>query len=177
MSSDEESDYPSDVEDQANDAGRFGSGNDGLRNPFTRLSADSAREHAAYNVRMLLAHQGFEGGHRVAVDVLTDALGEFLSNLGRMLRLYSDRYASSMSAEEIILHTLHESGTPDVHSLENYIKNDVERYGTKMTDLLRKLRSSYREQFNMSTERGVIEDEALFADNGEALVAEGLPRG
>lgn len=144
---------------------------------IARISAESAREHAEYNVRMMLAHQGFEGGHRGAVDTLTDALGEFFGNMGRMLRIYSDRYATSMSAEEMVLHTLQESGGADVQSLENYIKNDVERYGSKMSDLLRKLRSSYREQFNLSTERGVIEDEALFRDDGEALVAGGFAEG
>ncbi|KAJ1025225.1 hypothetical protein NDA16_002729 [Ustilago loliicola] len=169
MSSDEESDYPSDPEDDTCPTSSFES----TRNPFTKVSAESAREHASYNVRLILAHQGFEGGHRGAVDVLTDTLGEFLGNMGRMLRLYSDRYANAMSAEEMILHTLQETQGADVLSLENYIRNDVERYGSKMSDLLRKLRSSYREQFSLSTERGrgVIEDEALFADNGEALVA------
>lgn len=167
MSSDEESDYPSDVEDPSAPALGF----EPPQNPLARISAESAREHAEYNVRMVLAHQGFEGGHRSAVDTLTDALGEFLGNMGRMLRIYSDRYASSMSSEEMILHTLQETSGADVLTLENYIRNDVERYGSKMSDLLRKLRSSYKEQFNLSTERGVIEDEALFADNGEALVA------
>ncbi|KAJ1022251.1 hypothetical protein NDA13_005164 [Ustilago tritici] len=174
MSSDEESDYPSDPEDDASWS-RFGQ----IRNPFTRISAESAREHASYNVRLILAHQGFEGGHRSAVDVLTDTLGEFLGNMGRMLRLYADRYATSMSAEEMILHTLQETQGTEVAGLENYIKNNVERYGSKMSDLLRKLRSSYREQFTLSTERGrgVIEDEALFADNGEALVAGNFAEG
>jgi transcriptional activator SPT7 len=162
MSSDEESDYPSDDEVEPREP---------ARHPLARISGASAHEHASYNVRMLLAHHGFEGGHRAAVDVLTDALGEFMGNLGRMLRIYSDRYASSMSAEEMVLHTLHEGGGADVRGLENYIRNDVERSGTKTAELLRKLRSSYREQFSLSTERGVIEDEALFADNGEALVA------
>lgn len=170
MSSDEEdSDYPSDVEDTSSPVSTFDP--PPRRHPLARISAESAREHASYNVRTLLAHQGFEGGHRGAVDVLTDALGEFIGNMGRLLRIYSDRYASSMSAEEMVLHTLQESGGTDVIGLENHIRNDVERYGSKMADLLRKLRGSYREQFNQSTERGVIEDEALFADNGEALVA------
>ncbi|CDS01567.1 hypothetical protein [Sporisorium scitamineum] len=170
--SDEESDYPSDPEDHPSHHHQpNGISTTTMRNPLARISAESAREHAAYNVRMMLAHQGFEGGHRGAIDVLTDVLGEFMGNMGRMLRVYSDRYASTLSSEEMILHTLQECGGSDVLSLENYIRNDVERYGSKMTDLLRKLRNSYREQFNQSTERGVIEDEALFADNGEALVA------
>ncbi|GAC96067.1 hypothetical protein PHSY_003646 [Pseudozyma hubeiensis SY62] len=174
MSSDEESDYPSDPEDTPPHHQHINGTAAALRNPLARISAESARDHASYNVRMMLSHAGFEGGHRCAVDTITDALGEFLGNMGRMLRIYSDRYASSLSAEEMILHTLQECGNFSVASLENYIRNDVERYGTKMSELLRKLRSSYREQFNMSTERGVVEDEALFADNGEALVAGGF---
>lgn len=171
MSSDEESDYPSEPEDCAHQPnGPFLR----LRNPFSRMSAESARDHASYNVRLMLSHAGFEGGHRSAVDTLTDTLGEFLGNMGRMLRIYSDRYASMLSAEEMVLHTLQECGNASVASLENYIRNDVERYGSKMSDLLRKLRSSYREQFNLSTERGVVEDEMLFADNGEALIAGGF---
>ncbi|CBQ69283.1 related to transcription regulator SPT7 [Sporisorium reilianum SRZ2] len=177
MSSDEEeSDYPSDAEDSArpqpNGIGPAASA--APRNPLARVSAESAREHAAYNVRMMLAHQGFEGGHRGAVDVLTDALGEFLGNMGRMLRIYADRYAATLSAEEMILHTLQECGGADVRTLENYLRNDVERNGSKMGELLRRLRTSYREQFSVSTERGAIGDDALFADNGEALVAGGF---
>ncbi|PWY99938.1 Bromodomain-domain-containing protein [Testicularia cyperi] len=170
MSSDEESDYPSDVEDEDDEQQRLGRF-EPPRHPLARISPDSVRDHMAYNTQTILAHQGFEGGHRVAVEVMTDVMGEFLMNLGRMMRIYTDKYATKMSSEEIILHTLQESGSLNVLGLENYIKTDVERYGSKMADLLRKLRQSYREQFNMSTERGVIEDDALFADGGEALVA------
>lgn len=165
MSSDEESDYPSDVEDDAHV--RI----EPARHPLARITTETVREHMSYNAQTVLAHQGFEGCHRVAADVMTDVMGEFLMNMGRILRIYTDRYANKMSPEELILHTLQESGGLDVLGLENYVRNDVERYGSKMGDLLRKLRQSYREHFNLSTERGVIEDDALFADGGEALVA------
>ncbi|EST09420.1 Bromodomain transcription factor [Kalmanozyma brasiliensis GHG001] len=166
MSSDEESDYPSDDDSPPTPPSA-------PRHPLSRISPTSAHDHASYNVRTLLAHAGFEGGHRVAVDVLTDALTDFLGSLGRMLRTYADRYAHTLSAEEMILHTLQESAGASVASLENYIRNDVERYGAKMGELLRKLRVGYRDQFERSTERGVVEDEALFAGDGEALVAGG----
>lgn len=172
-SDEEESDYPSEPEDPSHPQHLF----EPPQNPLRKLSPDSAREHIDHTVRMVLAHQGFEGGHRVAVDVLSDVLGEFLGSMGRLLKVYADRRAHDMSVEEMILHTLQETSNSTVHTLENYIRNDVERYSSKLTDLLRKLRSSYREQFNLSTERGVIEDEALFADNGEALVAGNFAEG
>ncbi|EPQ26711.1 uncharacterized protein PFL1_05690 [Pseudozyma flocculosa PF-1] len=173
VSSDEESDdYPSaDEDDEPPDAHLD-------RNPLARISPESAQDHLAWNTKNLLAHHGFEGGHRAAVDVLTDVMAEFLMNVGRTMRVYSDRYASKMSAEEMILHTLLESGNTDVAGLESYIRDDVERYGGKMGDLLRKLRQSYKEQLTQSAEKGVLEDDALFADGGEALMsgnfAEGL---
>lgn len=51
--------------------------------------------------------------------------------------------------QELILHTLYENGGTDIAGLESYIRDDVERYGGKMSDLLRRLRSSYREQLQV----------------------------
>ncbi|KAN0062669.1 Transcriptional activator spt7 [Thecaphora frezii] len=166
ISSDEESDdYPSAEEDgEPPDAHLH-------RYPLARISPESARDNAAWNAKHILAHHGFEGGHRAAVDVLTNVMIEFLMNIGRTLRIYADRYANKMSAEAMILHSLLESGNTNVVGLESYIRDDVERYGGKMSDLLRKLKQSYKEQLAQSTERGVLEDDALFADGSEALMS------
>ena len=138
-------------------------------NPYARISPASARAQISWNAQSLLAHHGFEGAHRAAADVLTNVMAEFLMNMGRTLRIYADRYARKMSAEEMILHSLLESGNTDVSGLESYIRDHVERYGAKMSDLLRKLRQSYRDQLQSTTDRAVVlDDEALDA---EALVS------
>lgn len=50
-----------------------------------------------------------------------------------------------MLCQEIILHTLFESGTTRIQDLERYIKDDVVRYGSRLGDLEKKLVGAYRE--------------------------------
>ncbi|KAG9050026.1 Transcriptional activator spt7 [Tulasnella sp. UAMH 9824] len=115
---------------------------------------------------MLLEHAGFEGASKAALNVLTAAAADYMMNLGKTLRLYADKHGQQMTPEEIILHTLFENGTMEVQELERYIKEDVERYGNKITELEKKLSQAYRE-----VEIGPIDD-ALASDR-DALVAGG----
>lgn len=48
--------------------------------------------------------------------------------------------------QEIILHTLTESGVPTVRDLDSYIRDDVERYGGRLSDLERKLSNAWQEE-------------------------------
>jgi transcriptional activator SPT7 len=48
-------------------------------------------------------------------------------------------------AQEIILHTLFESGITKIQDLERYIKDDVVRHGSRLVDLEKKLVGAYRE--------------------------------
>ena len=57
-----------------------------------------------------------------------------------LLDLFSDD-----ALKEIILHTLFESGITRVYDLERYVKDDVVRFGARMTDLEKKLGSAYLE--------------------------------
>lgn len=47
--------------------------------------------------------------------------------------------------QEIVLHTLFESGITHVQDLEHYITDDVVRYGTRLSELEKKLVGAYRE--------------------------------
>lgn len=138
---------------------------DVFRNPFAKLSNEGATDILESKTQYLLAHAGFEGVQRTAADVLTDVTAEYLMSMGRTLRMYTDQFAHEMSVEEIVLHTLFENGGMDVRSLESYIVDDVLRYGSKMSDLLRKLQASYRDTLN--TTNLTMEDEAYFAENAE----------
>lgn len=136
--------------------------------PAPRLSEAYALEQVRWQVQMLLAHVGFDGSHATAVQVLTDVAREFIMTLGRTLRVYSDRCAARMNPQEMVLHTLLETGNLRLDTLEHYIKNDVERYGARLRDWLRRLHAAYREQLQ-GLGRGALEDDALFARDGEAL--------
>lgn len=94
-------------------------------------------------------------------------------NIGRTMRSYSDRFAQEMSVEELILHALFENGGIDVRSLESYVADDVVRYGNKMTDLLRKLRTSYKDtlantDLTMADEAAYFGSTAAGMENGSA---------
>ncbi|CCM01012.1 uncharacterized protein FIBRA_03060 [Fibroporia radiculosa] len=113
----------------------------------------------------VLEHAGFQGTSKVALDVLTSVTSEYLLNVGRTIRFLTDKYARKMTPEEIILHTLFESGTTRIYELERYIKDDVVRYGSRLTELEKKLANAYRE----ATAEEAWDDDALFqiADDEE----------
>ncbi|KAM6502915.1 hypothetical protein JOM56_002892 [Amanita muscaria] len=111
----------------------------------------------------VLEHVGFQGTSRAALDVLAGVTKEYFFNVGRTIKFLSDKCSQSMTAEEIILHTLFESGTSKVQDLEHYIADDVRRHGTRLGDLEKKLVSAYRE----SAANEVQEDEGLFDEEEE----------
>lgn len=98
--------------------------------------------------------------------MLTHVAGEFIMNMGRTLQFLSEQKPSTMSPEvkcasfypslpifivtfalqEIILHTLSESGIPEVRRLDAYIRDDVERYGGRLVDLERKLNNAWQDE-------------------------------
>ncbi|GJE98207.1 hypothetical protein PsYK624_144300 [Phanerochaete sordida] len=107
----------------------------------------------------VLEHAGFQGTSKVALDVLAGVASDYLLNVGRNLQFLTEKYANKMTAEEIILHTLFESGvTRAPYDLERYIKEDVVRYGNRMNDLEKKLSHAYSE----ATADQAWDDEALF---------------
>ena len=103
------------------------------------------------------------GTSKAALDVFASVASEYLFNVGRTLRYLCDKYAKQMSAEvsdrthhalthliycdhqEIILHTLFESGITHIRDLERYITDDVTRYGTRLSELEKKLTNAYNE--------------------------------
>ncbi|KAG1734488.1 hypothetical protein EDB19DRAFT_2040881 [Suillus lakei] len=99
------------------------------------------------------------GTSSAALDVMVGVTSEYLLNVGRTLRFMCDKYAKSMTPEEIILHTLFESGVTRIQDLERYIKDDVVRHGSRLVDLEKKLVGAYRE----ATQVEVLDDDALFA--------------
>ncbi|KAI0785736.1 hypothetical protein C8Q75DRAFT_881942 [Abortiporus biennis] len=111
----------------------------------------------------VLEHVGFQGTSKAALDVLTSVTSEYLLNVGRTIRYLTDKYGNRMTAEEIILHTLFESGTTRIVELERYIKDDVLRHGARLLDLEKKLTNAYRE----ATTVEAWDDDALFRDEEE----------
>ncbi|KAJ4471549.1 SAGA complex protein [Lentinula aciculospora] len=111
----------------------------------------------------VLEHAGFQGTSKTALDVLSGVASEYLLNVGRTIKFLGDKFAHTMSPEEIILHTLFESGISEIQDLERYVADDVERYGSRLADLEKKLVGAYREVTSVET----LEDEGLFDEEEE----------
>ncbi|KLO15147.1 hypothetical protein SCHPADRAFT_939009 [Schizopora paradoxa] len=118
----------------------------------------------------ILEHSGFQSTSKAALDVFSGVATDFLLNVGRTIRFLCDNYSQTMSSEEIILHTLFESGIPQVQDLDRYITDDVVRYGTRLSELEKKLVSAYREVTTVEA----LDDDAFFAEDedeeGELLM-------
>ena len=101
--------------------------------------------------------------------MLTGVATEFFCNVGRTMRFLCDKYSEQMTPEEIILHTLFESGITHVCDLERYISDDVVRYGTRLRDLEKKLVNTYNDVVSatcMPMARSSVD--VLFAVNGNS---------
>ncbi|CAE6473133.1 unnamed protein product [Rhizoctonia solani] len=118
----------------------------------------------------VLQHAGFEGSSEAALNVLQHVVSDYLENVGRTFRFMIDTFGKNMSNEQIILHALAEHGISEVQEMERYVKDDVERYGTRLQDLERKLTNAYDEQ----TQAGAMEDDELFDEENENLVMGGF---
>jgi transcriptional activator SPT7 len=117
----------------------------------------------------------------LALDVVSDITVEYLSNVGRTLRLYLDKYSNMMTSEvchhvslfvvqqwvdvpkEMILHSLFESGVSRIQGLERYITDDVARHGNRLNELEKKITNVYQE----FTSSEAIDDDALFANEDD----------
>ncbi|KAH6897911.1 SAGA complex protein [Coprinopsis sp. MPI-PUGE-AT-0042] len=128
------------------------------------VGEDSAHDCLGWMSGKVLEHSGFQGTSKGALEVLTSVASDYLLNVGRTLRFMSDKYGKSMTPEEIILHTLFESGVSKVHELERFISDDVERYGARLSEMEKKLVGVYRD---VTAGHEVLEDEGLFEEEDE----------
>ncbi|KAF7308393.1 SAGA complex protein [Mycena chlorophos] len=127
------------------------------------VGSENAEQCMQWMGSKLLEHAGFQGTSKVALDVISTVASEYLLNVGRTLRYLSDKHSRTMTPEEIILHTLFESGVSHVNELERYVRDDVERYGSRLGDLEKKIDSVYTE----FTAGDVINDDTLFEEDEE----------
>ncbi|GJN91821.1 hypothetical protein Rhopal_004844-T1 [Rhodotorula paludigena] len=143
-----------------------------MRCPAT--APDAAREALRAVGAGVLEHAGFEGASGGALDVLGHLAGEYITNLGRTLRFYVDRYGNDLSERRILNQALAENGVPSPSHLSSHVSEDIDRYGARLNDTLSKLERARQEQLEgLSADdlaRADSADEALFANDGEAFL-------
>ncbi|KAG1793465.1 uncharacterized protein HD556DRAFT_1479090 [Suillus plorans] len=101
----------------------------------------------------VLDHEGFQGSFHILL-----CSSSWTSSAALDALVW---YAKSMMLEEIILHTLFESGVTRIQDLEQYIKDDVVWHDLRLVDLEEKFVGAYCE--TVKTQVEILNDDALFA--------------
>ncbi|KAL4810533.1 hypothetical protein BDV18DRAFT_131217 [Aspergillus unguis] len=137
------------------------------------------------SVAKVFYHTGFEEYQPSALDAATDMASDFFQKIGETLKSYmetpkvpiSDSVEASDASQwkraytepEMMLHTLSSVGI-DIEGLESYIKDDVERLGTKLVTAHDRLRSLLSELLRPVLQDGGEDGSMAFADGSEQFV-------
>lgn len=139
------------------------------------------------SVAKIFYHTGFEEYQPSALDAVTDMASDYFIKIGETLKEYMEapkvpvpdttdvpssgpvQYRTPYTQQEKILHTLAIMGT-DVESLESYIKDDVERLGTKLGVIHDRLRAHFAELLRPALNEGTGDGSNAFNDGSEQFV-------
>ncbi|KAI8461395.1 hypothetical protein BY996DRAFT_6667406 [Phakopsora pachyrhizi] len=137
---------------------------------FNSCMASSAGHQAMRQiVSLLIAHVGFDAAQTGALNCLTEVVVQYLSNIGRTLHYFADRFSSSLSASEMIYQTLRANGIGGLDELEGYVRDTTDRYSTKLNEILRKLQIGYVNGLAGPASK-VVGDDDFFSKDGEAMM-------
>ncbi|KAJ9211874.1 transcriptional regulator family: Bromodomain transcription factor [Paecilomyces variotii] len=139
------------------------------------------------SVGKLFYHAGFEEYQPSALDAVTDIASDFFKKIGETFKTYMEapkvpvsdpldtsapsatQFKPAYTEQEIILHTLSSVGI-DVESLESYIKDDVERLGTKLGVVHDRLRAHLTELLRPALADGGADGSNAFHDGSEQFI-------
>ncbi|CAO3653291.1 unnamed protein product [Mucor hiemalis] len=129
--------------------------------PPLSLNSDSSHQMCQKILSKLLAHAGFEGAKSNALNVLSDIMTDYITNIAKTLKCYWDDYGHHMNGDEMMLHTLYENGIMDISELENYVHDEVEKGSGRLDDVHRRLQTSYQDLLSGPTEKSVEDIDGL----------------
>ncbi|RDL31876.1 Bromodomain-containing protein [Venustampulla echinocandica] len=136
------------------------------------------------SVAELCYHAGFEELQPSALDVITDIAGDFFTKIARTVNVYREapkvpatgavaeagkKWQEHFTDEEVLLHTLSENGM-DVESLESYVKDDVERLGTKLGVMHERMKAHLSDLLRPALTDGGADGSGAFNDGSEQFV-------
>ncbi|ORY12751.1 hypothetical protein BCR34DRAFT_482165 [Clohesyomyces aquaticus] len=140
------------------------------------------------SVGKIFYHAGFEEFQPSALEAITDIAGHFFEKLVGSLGVYREtpkmksdipvptpdghmtNWVPRFTKEEAILHCLNANGV-DLETLETYVKDDVERLGTKLAGMHDRMRSHYAELLRPALDGNAGADGAgAFNDGSEQFV-------
>ncbi|KAI8908251.1 hypothetical protein DFJ77DRAFT_474363 [Powellomyces hirtus] len=132
--------------------------------PLLAMNKEAATAICQQSVSKILLHAGFDVASESALATLTDTFTDYFLNLGKTMRAFSDKFSKTMSAEDILTHTLQENGVETPSQLDQHVRLDIDRYGDKLTHLRRKLSYAYKDMVKDDEDAGDIDVEEAADD-------------
>ncbi|KAH0529514.1 hypothetical protein TsFJ059_004249 [Trichoderma semiorbis] len=116
------------------------------------MAAETCQNTLKRSIARILYTTGFEELQPSAIDTFTGIAADYFQKLIRTFNIYREAEKKSVQVggemtlqprftpEEVMLHTLEENGH-DVATLENYVKDDVDRLGSRLGALHDRMKS------------------------------------
>lgn len=133
------------------------------------------------SVAKLCYHAGFEELQPSALDVITDIAGDYFTKLAKTFGVYREahkipaapgsgsKWQERYTNEEVVLHSLGENGM-DIESLESYVKDDVERLGTKLSVMHERMKAHLTDLLRPALTDGSQDGSGAFNEGSEQFV-------
>lgn len=123
-------------------------------------------------VAKLAMHQGFEFCEMSALDSLQEITADFMGKLGRTLCMYLQESEDiRMDSEDMVKSTLLDNGVGDVKAIDNYIRDNIDRFGTKIRDLKRNMTTYMGDLLRPITSLANEFTDKQFTDNSEQFLS------
>ncbi|KAI5842522.1 hypothetical protein DFP73DRAFT_573945 [Morchella snyderi] len=132
---------------------------------------DVARAALQRSVGKIFFHAGFEEYQPTAIDAVTDIAADYIQKLSKTLMVYAEApsHERQFSPEEMLLHALYENGA-DVESLEAYIRDDVERLGSRLNGIHERMKFHLTELLRPALTDTGGDGSRMFNDGSEMFV-------
>ncbi|CAG8950905.1 hypothetical protein HYFRA_00003122 [Hymenoscyphus fraxineus] len=136
------------------------------------------------SVAKICYHAGFEELQPSALDVITEIAGDFMVKLCRTFNVYREtpkipasgaalaagqKWQESYTDEEVLRHTLDKNGM-DVEGLESYVKDDVDRLGTKLGVMHDRMKAHLADLLRPALTDAGADGSGAFNDGSEQFV-------
>ncbi len=153
------------------------------------VSPEVVRAALRRSVGEIFFHTGFEEFQPSALDAVTSLASDFFVKISKTLADYAATpkvpvpkavpggsgqvdvtWKDRFTQEEMILHTLHENGS-DLEALESYVKDDLDRSGTKMVQMQDRMKAHLADLLRPALTDAGPDGSNAFNDGSEQFVS------
>lgn len=153
------------------------------------MHPETCRSTFQRSIGKLFFHAGFEEFQPSALEAVTDLARDFFTKITKTLVDYLQRpkigiskpipgsvgeseiaWEQRFSTEEIILHTLQENGS-DLEALDSYVKDEIDRSGTKLTVMQDRMRTHLAELLRPALTDAGPDGSNAFNDGSDQFVS------